>query len=133
MIDDQELLFVYGTLRHGFAGPMAARLAREARWVGPAWANGRLHRVADYPGFVPGTDGMVRGDLFALGRPRETLDWIDRYEECAPDFPQPHEYRRLRVAVRHEAVWYEAWTYCYARDVTGLPVIAGGDFLAAPA
>lgn len=46
----EALLFVYGTLRAGFAGPMAQRLRRDARLLGRARTAGLLYRIADYPG-----------------------------------------------------------------------------------
>jgi gamma-glutamylcyclotransferase (GGCT)/AIG2-like uncharacterized protein YtfP len=125
-----DFLFVYGTLRPGHAGPMARRLRAEARHVGPAWAEGVLHRLGDYPGFTPGTDGMVLGDLFALMDANATLAWLDDYEECAAHSPQPHEYRRLSMMVKTPDGPVAAWIYAYARDPSGLPIIADGDFLA---
>lgn len=124
-----DLLFVYGTLRAGFDGPMARRLVAEARHVGPASVAGVLLRVADYPGFVPGDAGRVTGDLLALDDADATLAWLDDYEQCAPHWPPPHEYRRDRRMVEGPDGPVDAWVYIYARPVAGLPVIAGGDFL----
>jgi gamma-glutamylcyclotransferase (GGCT)/AIG2-like uncharacterized protein YtfP len=124
-----NLLFVYGTLRFAFDGPMARRLQAEARHMGPARADGMLYRLAGYPGFVPGAEGMVTGDLFALTDADATLVWLDDYEECATHSPQPHEYRRLWMTVAGLDGPVAAWTYAYARDPSGWPIIASGDFL----
>ncbi|MDI1295848.1 MAG: gamma-glutamylcyclotransferase [bacterium] len=126
----QDLLFVYGTLRPGFDGPMAAWLRGAARPVGPAWIGGALYRVADYPGFVPGAAGHVAGDLFALADPATVLPILDAHEECSDAFPEPHEYRRERLIVETAEGPVAAWTYVYARDVSALERIEGGDFLA---
>lgn len=123
-------LFVYGTLRRGFDGAMARQLRAAARYVGSGTVAGRLYRIADYPGLVPGPDGQVAGDLFALDDPAATLALLDEYEECAAHHPQPHEYRREQLVVETADGPVTAWTYIYARDVAGLPLIAGGDFLA---
>lgn len=122
-------LFVYGTLRPGFAGPMAERLRATAQHIGRAVGRGRLYQVADYPAFVPGEEGSVVGDLFALPDPLATLAWLDAYEECAPQYPEPHEYRREAVAVQRSDGLVTAWAYVYALPVGDLPQIAGGDFL----
>ncbi|MEC3909910.1 gamma-glutamylcyclotransferase family protein [Sphingobium sp. CR2-8] len=127
---DPAYLFVYGTLRAAFDGPMATGLRRSAQLIGPAVIGGTLYRVADYPGLVPGGVGLVHGDLFALRDATATLAVLDDYEECAPHHPLPHEYRRERCMVRAASGPVEAWTYVYAYDVSGLPVVAGGDFLA---
>lgn len=123
------LLFVYGTLRAGFDGAMARRLWAEARLVGPASIGGALYRVADYPGFVPGAGGPVAGDLLALEDADATLAWLDRYEECDPLSPAPHEYRRARMVVEGPTGPVEAWVYVYARDPAGLARIESGDYL----
>lgn len=123
------LLFVYGTLRAGFDGPMARWLRGVAPVLGRATARGALYRVDTYPGFVPGDEGVVTGDLFALPDPAALLAQLDEYEECAAHFPEPHEYRRELVTVEGLDRPVEAWTYIYARDVAGLERIAGGDFL----
>jgi gamma-glutamylcyclotransferase (GGCT)/AIG2-like uncharacterized protein YtfP len=126
-----DFLFVYGTLRPGSSAPVALRLASESRPLGRAIASGRLYRVADYPGFVPGPAGTATGDLLALHTPAPTLAWLDAYEECAPPFPQPWEYRREQLTVTGPEGPVRAYVYVYARSVAGLPLIAGGDFLAA--
>lgn len=125
-----SLLFVYGTLRPNFDGAMAQRLRADARHIGPGVVTGRLYRIADYPGLVPGPEGQVIGDLFALHDPATTLAWLDDYEECAAHHPEPHEYRREQRMVGTADGPVMAWAYIYARDITGLPPITGGDFLA---
>lgn len=133
MTDGAALLFVYGTLRPGHDGAMARWLAAHAAHLGAATARGRIYRIADYPGFVPGKAGWVRGDLFALADAPAAFAILDEHEECSDRFPQPHEYRRVRLMVTGVAGPVDAWTYVYARDVTGLAQIAGGDFLCAGA
>lgn len=122
-------LFVYGTLRPDFDGPMAKRLKSESRHIGPAHVRGRLHCIADYPGLIMAGDGWVHGDLMLMADAGATLAWIDAYEECALHFPEPHEYRRKVALVEGGMGDVRAWTYIYALPVTGLPIVAGGDFL----
>lgn len=122
-------LFVYGTLRSDHMGPMADRLRREGRLIGPATIAGTLYRIGDYPGLIPGGNARVVGDLYALGNPQSTLAWLDHYEECSPAFPQPWEYRRTLIPVVGPQARVDAWTYVYARDVTSFGRIDGGDFL----
>lgn len=124
-----RLLFVYGTLRAGFDGPMARRLRAAGRHVGPAWAPGTLYRIAHYPGFVPGPSGQVVGDLFALDDPEAALAWLDDYEEIGAHCPAPHEYRRETITVFGPDGAVQAWAYVYALDVARLERIESGDFL----
>ncbi|WP_176591992.1 gamma-glutamylcyclotransferase family protein [Sphingobium sp. EM0848] len=126
----EPLLFVYGTLRPGFDGPVAGWLKQAARHVGGAVALGTLYQVADYPAFVPGGNGDVLGDLFALPDAAAILAVLDEHEECTDRFPQPHEYRRERLTVLGADGPVEAWTYVYGWDIDGLTRIESGDFLA---
>lgn len=123
------LLFVYGTLRPGFDGPMADWLKAAARHIGAAEVPGRLYRVDDYPAFVADGSGTVRGDLFALPDAEAILAILDEHEECAAHFPEPHEYRRERLIVQGQDGPVEAWTYIYNWGVAALARIESGDFL----
>lgn len=125
-------LFVYGTLRPGFDGPMARWLRGVAHHVGPGWIEGSLYRIADYPGLVSGGPGRVRGDLFMLPDAQALLGRLDAYEECGPAFAAPQEYRRVRRMIDTLGAPVEAWVYLYGREVTNYMRIDGGDFLADP-
>lgn len=122
-------LFTYGTLRPQNDNRMSRWLAGNASCCGPAYAVGALYLVADYPGFVPGGDDLVRGDLFHLHAHDAGLAVLDAYEECSASYPIPHEYRRARITVRAGGRDVEAWAYLYARPVGGLARIPSGDFL----
>lgn len=125
-----RLLFVYGTLRPGFAGAEAMRLKQEARHLGPAWVHGRLYHVTGYPGLVAHHGDRVHGDLMAMDDPAATLAWIDDYEGCAVSSPQPQEYQRTAMIAQSSCGPKLAWTYVYALPADDLPLIVGGEFLA---
>ena len=102
-------LFVYGTLKSGFANRFARRLRREAKLVGPARMRGRLYRVRWYPGMRPPRDPAewVAGELFLLRHPKSTLSALDEYEGR-------HEYRRvLRTAILNTGRAVSAWVYIF--------------------
>jgi gamma-glutamylcyclotransferase (GGCT)/AIG2-like uncharacterized protein YtfP len=118
-------LFVYGTLRLGLKNRYALLLAESATFLGAAFVRGRLYRVSDYPGLVLDDDARdcVRGDLFRLHHPDETLTLLDDYEGS--------DYRRVPAAVSvidsRESL--TAWTYVYNGDLAGKVRIESGDFL----
>ena len=128
MREGAVLLFVYGTLRIGFDGAVARWLHGVAQSVGQGHLAGHLYHIEDYPGFVPGAEGRVTGDLFALPDPAAILARLDDYEQCSDQWPEPHEYRRERVMVTTPDGPVQAWTYIYARDTSGLSLIVDGDF-----
>jgi gamma-glutamylcyclotransferase (GGCT)/AIG2-like uncharacterized protein YtfP len=131
MTQSPSLLFVYGTLRQASAAPMAVALRTGAHWVAPGEVRGFLYRLSGYPGLVPdASGGPVIGDLFAMQDSAQMLTLLDDYEECSPRFPEPHEYRRITLAVATADGPVHAWTYAYAWSTDNAELIAGGDFLA---
>lgn len=121
-------LFVYGTLRRDADGRPHPLLGPDAEWLGRACWQGRLYRVADYPGAVPSAAraDRVLGEVYALPRPDAVLAALDAWEDCDAT---PPEYRRRRARVRlADGTRCRAWLYVYARPVDGLARIASGDF-----
>jgi gamma-glutamylcyclotransferase (GGCT)/AIG2-like uncharacterized protein YtfP len=130
MISDR--LFVYGTLMRGFDHPMAKLLSRSAEYLGPASCRGRLYLIKHYPGLVLSDDPteIVFGELYRLRDRDALLGEFDMYEACGEGFPEPTQYLRKMLRVRHDdGLVSEAWTYVYNWPVTGLPRIASGKFL----
>jgi gamma-glutamylcyclotransferase (GGCT)/AIG2-like uncharacterized protein YtfP len=127
-----DLLFVYGTLMRGFDHPMARLLAAHADFLGEATCRGRLYLVKHYPGLLlsDAASDIVHGELFRLRTPEELLREFDMYEACGEGFPEPTEYLRRLVEVRHaDGANGQAWTYVYNWPVADLPVIVSGRFL----
>jgi gamma-glutamylcyclotransferase (GGCT)/AIG2-like uncharacterized protein YtfP len=71
-------IFVYGTLKRGFAG--AHLLLRDARFEGAAsTAEGyALYDLGAYPALVRASNGVVRGEAYSI--PRDMLAVLDAYE-----------------------------------------------------
>lgn len=130
-MSSSDLLFVYGTLRRGCDTAEAWRLHRESVWLGMGAARGQLYKVGWYPALVADRElaDKVTGDVMRMAQPEATFAWLDAYEECTPDFPEPHEYRRELIEIACEGGAMRAWTYVYARPVEGLEEIVGGDWL----
>lgn len=125
-----ERLFVYGTLRRGSRHPLAGQLLAKARHLGEARYNGRLYRIAHYPGAVPSSspDEWVFGDLFEL-TDLDLLAALDRYEGCGPTDPQPTQYvRQLQTVTLADGTAAETWMYVYTRAVEKRERIKSGRF-----
>ena len=73
-------LFVYGTLRSRFNNRAARLLRSHGTLIGPATVSGSIYRIGSYPGWKPEPAGEVRGELYELRNPQETLDALDEYE-----------------------------------------------------
>lgn len=130
-----ELLFVYGTLRRNTRSEMHRQFERLAEYLGEAVFQGRLYRVADYPGAVPSpcAEDKIQGEVYRLSDSDRVFELLDAYEECGPHFPQPAEYVRRKEPVQlKDGRLIKAWIYLYNRPTENLRRIESGDFLAEP-
>ena len=121
-----DRLFVYGTLRKDIGNSRFHVLAREARevtFVGHGRIQGRLFDLGAYPGLVLSDDSgtRVRGEVYALSNPRETLSRLDDYEGS--------EFERVeRSVVLDSGASDKAWVYAYAGPTAGKREIPSGDY-----
>lgn len=125
------LLFVYGTLRRGCAYPMARRLALHARYLGVARVNGRLYRIAHYPGLLLSAhaDEWVKGDLYDLSGAPALLAQLDRYEGLGRGRRQSTEYARVVTTVwMADHTRQTAWLYLYRKSPQRRKWLVSGDF-----
>lgn len=128
-----DYLFVYGTLRRGTGNPMCRLLDQYARLIDHARYQGRMFRIAQYPGVVASDDpgDRVHGELHELIRPESLWPTLDSYEGCGPRDAEPFEFvRRPQPIVAADGSELQAWVYLYNRPTIGLRRIDSGDFLA---
>jgi gamma-glutamylcyclotransferase (GGCT)/AIG2-like uncharacterized protein YtfP len=115
-------LFVYGTLRSGQAA--RSLIANHVMAAEPASARGRMFALADgYPGFLPGPDGRVVGEVMTLSDLAAAFALLDAYE--GEDFVRSlHEVDLASGGV----VW--AWCYVLASPTLAEEgeAIPGGDW-----
>lgn len=126
----QTYVFAYGTLRAQTA--RGDLLTRFGEYIGEGVIQARLYEVAGYPGVVAADNpsAVVTGEVYRLRQPRIAWPTIDRYEGCAMDSPQPHEFEReLTSVLMSDGRRLTAWVYFYRRDVGGLRQIFSGDYL----
>ena len=133
---EPQLLFAYGTLMTGLLCEMGraerARLAQEARSLGPATVQGQLYDLGSYPGFVPcGVPGsVVAGELLRLFDAATTFAWLDAYEGIGDrqhygqydgERAEPDAYDRIVVQARlSDGTLVPAWVYRYRGPLAGL-------------
>ena len=126
-------LFVYGTLLSAARHPMGAKLAREARLIGPASIQGLLYRIGSYPGVIdaPNRQARVHGELYALADPVASLAWLDAYEGITGG-SHGDEYARVERQARLRADGeVTAWVYLYQGEPASLGLIADGRWIEA--
>ncbi len=125
--DPPPRLFVYGSLRAGETGEMAALLHRNATHLGEGTIRARLYAVSWYSIAAPcgeEEEGGVHGDVFALDPAAAdgVLASLDAYEGS--------DFRRTAVEARMaDETSVAAQAYLCAASVAGLRRIEHGDWL----
>lgn len=127
-----DYLFVYGTLRKSPNGSQHPSLQDHADYIGMALMPGKLYEINHYPGAIVGAASSpfrIQGEVYRLRDAERLLQSLDEYEECTAYFPEPHEYRRLKMPVTlPDSRSLTAWVYLYNRPVIGLEQIPCGDY-----
>jgi len=118
-------LFVYGTLRKAASHPLHRTLAREARYAGRAYFQGRLYNLGRYPGAVVSSNrtDRVYGEIYRLRQAAALFKRLDRYEG------EHFKRRQLPVSVS-TGKKISAWVYLYRGEVKENRRIRSGDYLA---
>jgi len=122
-------LFVYGTLRRGFAPHKY--LGRASRFLGAASIRGRLYDLGEYPGAVasdlPGEE--IRGEVYELRDLDNQLKVLDELEEFDPERPEKSLFVRRPVQVKlGSGEQIKAWVYFLPRRPRNARLISSGDY-----
>ncbi|MBN46139.1 MULTISPECIES: gamma-glutamylcyclotransferase family protein [unclassified Methylophaga] len=126
----ENYLFVYGTLRKDTT--RHDLLQRFCEFIDIGTLQGQLYLVDYYPGVITSDDSrqLVFGEVYRIYNYQLLFAALDDYEECSSSFSQPHEYVRQQLMVSlSDGHKLKAWVYLYNRPVSGLKLIASGDFL----
>jgi gamma-glutamylcyclotransferase (GGCT)/AIG2-like uncharacterized protein YtfP len=128
-----NMLFVYGTLRRGFA--LHGALQRSgAKLEGKGRIRARLFDLGDYPGAVPAikSTDFVEGELYQLDSPSKQLSVLDGIEEFDPKRAKTSLFRRRLVSVRlASGRKTKAWAYFLNRRPRHARLVPHGDYAAA--
>jgi len=116
------LLFVYGTLRKGFAHAMAKALNNRSEYIGYAWIHAQLYDLGMYPGIVLSTQEKhkVFGDLYEL-KDLSFLSDLDDYEG--------EQYKKTTTKVYCKEKIYQAHVYELCIPCNGFTIISSGDYI----
>ena len=95
-MDNEEYLFVYGTLRSQMNDPLHRLLEKDAILVGTGSFQGRLYDLGRYPGVVPsrGKTDRVLGEIYRFREFKRAFEILDEYEG--------HRFKRRRVTIFQE-------------------------------
>jgi gamma-glutamylcyclotransferase (GGCT)/AIG2-like uncharacterized protein YtfP len=122
-------LFVYGTLldqRNEFA----VYLKRNCSFYGDGKFKGKLYDTGEYPAaiFLPESTNYVYGKIFLMNKPATLLKQLDDYEGYGSNQTQTNLFIREQIAIETAKRLMICWVYLYNLPVTGLKLIASGDY-----
>lgn len=127
-----EHLFVYGSLCRLADATLHPLLGNDADYLCTAHLPGKLYEIDGYPGAIVlprQTASIIHGELYRLKHPQALFQRLDAYEECAAQFPLPHEYRRITESVIcADGTAIRAWLYVYNHSLAGRQLIQSGDY-----
>lgn len=111
-----DLLFAYGTLRHGHAPSEIAAAVARLRPLGQGVIRGRLYELDGYPGVVldPFTGEKILGTIFQLPKDSDLLAQFDAYEGFDPeDLPGSLFVRQVHPVQLDTGDEVPCWIYLY--------------------
>jgi gamma-glutamylcyclotransferase (GGCT)/AIG2-like uncharacterized protein YtfP len=124
-------LFVYGLLKSDYDNEAAKTIRSHCTLIGEGYTYGRMFDLGSYPGIVyeKTSNLKVFGEVYRIDRnAHELIAFLDAFEECGPEFDEPNEYRKEIIPVNVNNIEYNASTYIYNRNLTGLRMIATGKY-----
>jgi gamma-glutamylcyclotransferase (GGCT)/AIG2-like uncharacterized protein YtfP len=116
----ENRLFVYGTLRPGYAPAEIADVVAALKPVGDGTIRGRLYNLGDYPGVVldDKANEQIQGEVFDLPPDPALLARLDEYEEFYPQDPDGSLFMRLQTTVTlRNGSREKCWVYVYNREL----------------
>lgn len=106
-MNNQDYLFVYGTLRNAYNLKLKNQVAKDLEYIGQAKVQANLYDLGKYPGAVQeDNNNEVVGDVFLIDNPDRTFKILDRYE--GEKFTRNKNRIRLR-----SGKLIDAWIYWY--------------------
>lgn len=130
--NNNDHLFVYGTLRKEINHPMADILQKYSQNSINGWFSGKLFDAGSFPAAVLADENSdrVHGEIYEITNSDALFHHLDPYEGYDAQTPSKSLYLRKKVMVKTNIEEQRpAWTYLYNRSVGNLPYIPGGDYL----
>jgi gamma-glutamylcyclotransferase (GGCT)/AIG2-like uncharacterized protein YtfP len=136
MNQDQQYLFVYGSLRQGFHHAAHQYISKYFSFVSNGKIKGNLSDMGEYPAATPcDEEHYIIGELYVSNNEDEfnwAMEQLDEYEGLFPEEDEGETalFRRETTTVfTDNGDIKHAWVYWYNGDVSGRPVIASGDVM----
>lgn len=126
-----EYLFAYGFLKSQFHNnPKTQTPHIDGELICEGLYTGKIYKVDVYPGVIYDhtLEATVKGEVFKLHHPKETLHELDRYENSLPVVQLNPDYDRVLRPIHTNQGIIECWVYEYLHPVNPATEIKEGEF-----
>lgn len=113
----KQYLFVYGSLRKGFAPPEIAETADKLKLVGEAFVYGSLYDLGEFRALVSGGEDEIFGQILELPDDAKVLRRLDEYEGFDASNPQESLFVRTETTAYFGDEQLQTWIYEYNGDL----------------
>lgn len=124
MNENNEYLFVYGTLLRQSQTPMSSLLLSNSKFIDNATVQGVLYDIGEYPGLMLSNNlnAQVKGEVFQLKNPHKLIKELDAYEGS--------EYRKVIASVYlKDGTKLKSWIYVFCLPTDSYVCIESGDYM----
>jgi len=123
------LLFVYGTLRSGFAHTFRQLMESQTTFLSYGTVNGRLYDLGSYPGLILTDDStdIVHGEVYQVHN-ESLIRELDLYENYRKNDPGSLYIRSLQKINMNDGRSVEAIVYTYNKSLDNAIRITEGDY-----
>jgi gamma-glutamylcyclotransferase (GGCT)/AIG2-like uncharacterized protein YtfP len=124
----KQILFVYGTLRKGFA--LHSHLKKSTvKEVGEGYIHGLLYDLGEYPGAIEtSASTKIIGEVYAI-RDQKALEKLDKIEEFNPEEVHKSLFIRKKTTVKLKSGdEISAWVYFLSKQPKDAQLIKSGDY-----
>jgi gamma-glutamylcyclotransferase (GGCT)/AIG2-like uncharacterized protein YtfP len=133
-MENNNYLFVYGSLRSGFKSDAYNYISNHFTLVAQAKTQGLLYNMGNYPVAVAtNTNHFIVGELYKIKNNNAfnfVIAQLDDYEGLNAEAHETTLYKREICSIAIDSTTtINAWIYWFCGDITNQPIIEHGDVL----
>lgn len=119
----KQYIFVYGSLRKGFAPPEIAETADRLKLVGEGFVYGKLYDLDEYRALVLNGEDEIFGQILELPDDEAVLQKLDEYEGFDPQNQAKSLFVRKQTTAYSDHGEIPAWIYEYNQNLSDSPML----------
>jgi len=128
-LEQNNLLFVYGSLMSGCERGAFLNRDHKVRFLGTATTRGSLYDLGEFVGLIDNQEGEpINGELYEVIDAETFFATLDVIEGYWPKEPERSLYVRKQIPVESADGVVHAYAYVFNQLVNGFAMIASGEY-----